>query len=276
MSVSAPEGVSTLSDQVASNQTFITDVPNGILVGDFTPAGRAPAAAQQPNSSTATLTDAKYTDEDLARARAQEKDKLYPELERMKEELATIKRRDDELEAERQRVLAEEAEAARLRAEEDMSARELLELQRAEFAAQLDAERSEREKAFALLDQERQFQEINAYRQQRIADESENIIPELLDLVTGSSPDEIELSIAGLRDRSSRILDSAQQAMQAARRDMAGARVTAPAAGPLDTNSDNQSFSAEQIAGMSFNDYVKNRTKLLGQAGGARNSGLFG
>jgi hypothetical protein len=35
-------------------------------------------------------------------------------------------------------------------------------------------------------------------------------------------------------------------------------------------------LTPENIAGMSFNDYVKHRSKLLGQASAARNSGLFG
>ena len=267
--------MTTQSDIVSGDvaQTnFITDVPNGILVGVDAPEPRF----QQIDTPKAEAPSGKYSDEDLARARAQEKEKLYPEIERLKDELAAIKKAKDEEEAEKARAIAEAEEAARRKAEEEMDVRTLLEQKQAEFEAQLEAERKEREKAFALLEQERQFQELQAYRQQRIAQESESIIPELLDLVEGSTPEEIESSIAGLKERSSRILESAQQAMQAARRDMAGARVTAPAAGPMDTNSDNQSFTAEQISSMSFNDYVKHRSKLLGQAAASRSSGLFG
>lgn len=272
MTVQSTEGIISEST-TTSAPAFIADVPNGILVGVDAPAttttATAGAAVPQPNGRY-------YTDEDISRARAQEKEKLYPEIERMKDELAALRKEREDREAEEARLRSEAEEAQRRKAEEEMDVRSLLEQKQAEFDAALEAERMEREKAFAMLEMERQFQELNEYRQNRISQESENIIPELLDLVAGSTPDEIEASIAGLKERSSRILESAQSAMQAARRDMVGARVTAPSAGPLDTNSDNQSFTADQISNMSFNDYVKNRSKLLGQAAASRNSGLFG
>lgn len=218
----------------------------------------------------------KYTEEDLARVRAQEKDKLYPQIENLKEKLTF-------LEQEREERLRQE-EAARLAAEEElrrkeeaeMDVRTLLEQKEQEWRSQLEAEKAEREKAFALLELERNYQEIQAYRADRIEDERDFIIPELIDLVTGSTREEIEQSIAGLKERSSRILDSAQQAMQSARKDMTGSRVTAPTAGLLDIDSENQTLSAEQIAGMPFSEYVKHRSKLLGQASASRNRGLFG
>lgn len=278
MTVSSTEGIISAAT-TTSAPAFVADVPGGILVGADGPTLSNNSATNGGATSTTTNTTQItkfYTDEDLARARAQEKEKLYPEIDRMKEELSALRKEREEREAEEARLRAEAEEAERRKAEEEMDVRTLLEQKQAEYEAMLEAERMEREKAFALLEQERQFQELQAYRQQRVAQESENIIPELLDLVDGSTPDEIEMSIAGLRERSSRILESAQSALQAARRDMVGARVTAPAAGPLDTNSDNQSFTADQISNMSFNDYVKNRSKLLGQAAASRNSGLFG
>jgi hypothetical protein len=78
----------------------------------------------------------------------------------------------------------------------------------------LKQERLEREKAFLLLERERQYSEITEYRNRRLEEERENIIPELVDLISGNTPEEIEQSITGLRDRSSKILESASQAMQ--------------------------------------------------------------
>lgn len=212
----------------------------------------------------------------VAQARSQEKDKLYPEIERLKEQVTSFASKQAEREAEEERLRRESEEAIRRKEEEELDVRSLLERKEKEFALQLETERLEREKAFALLDQERQFAEIQQYRNQRVQEEADLIIPELLDLVSGSTQEEIDQSIEGLKERSSRILDSAQQAMQAARRDMAGARVTAPAAGPMDTNSEQQTFTADQIRNMSFNDYVKHRGRLLGQAAAQRSSGLFG
>lgn len=218
----------------------------------------------------------RYTDEDLAKARAQEKDKLYPQIEHLKEKLSLLEKDREERVSQEEAARRAAEEEARRKAEAEMDVRTLLEQKEAEWRSQLEAEKAEREKAFALLERERSFQEIQMYRAERIEEERDSIIPELVDLVTGTTVDEIEQSIAGLKERSSRILDSAQQAMQAARRDMAGSRVTAPSAGPMDTNSDNQQFSAEQIAGMPFSEYVKHRSKLLGQASASRNRGLFG
>ena len=157
-----------------------------------------------------------------------------------------------------------------------MDVRQLLETKEKEWAEKLEVERLEREKAFTLLERERQFAELSEYRSMRLNDEREAIIPELLDLITGNSKEEIEQSIAGLKERSSRILDSAQQAMQSARREMTGSRVTAPPSGPLDTNSDQQQFTADQIAAMSVTEYAKYRGKLLGQAASDRGKGIFG
>jgi hypothetical protein len=57
---------------------------------------------------------------------------------------------------------------------------------------------------------------------------------------------------------------------------MAGSRVTSPAAGPLDTDSGHKTFTAEDISTMSVADYAKNRSALLGQAASQRNRGMFG
>lgn len=211
----------------------------------------------------------------VEKAREQEKSKLYPQIESLKEELAALRREKDEREAEEARLRAEaEAEAKRLR-EEEMDVRELLRSKEQEWSERLEQERLERERAIALLDQERHYQELMAYRQQRLEAERDNIMPELIDLVDGGSAEEIEASINSLKDRTSRILESAQQAMTSARRDMAGTRITDPAAGPLDTNTERQ-FSPEDISNMSMSEYQKYRASLLGSNASGGNRGLFG
>lgn len=217
-----------------------------------------------------------FTAEDIARAREQEKSKVYPQLDRLRDELAALKREKEEREASEAAAHAEAEAEARRKAEEEMEIRDLLSKKEQEFAAQLEAERLERERAFALLETEKRFQELQTYRQQRLEQERDAIIPELLDLVDGSSTEEIDASIENLRERSNRILESAQQAMQSARRDMAGSRVTAPAAGPLDTDPDNRSYTPDDIRQMSMADYMKNRARLLGDSAASRGRGLFG
>jgi hypothetical protein len=221
-----------------------------------------------------------FTADDVAKAREQEKAKLYPQMEKMKEELSALKKaREDEESRRAQFESQKEAERAaqeNAKAEEELSAKDLLKKKEQEFQSMLEAERLERERAFALLDQERKFQELMNYRQQRVEQERESIVPELIDLIDGNTADEVEQSIAMLKEKSARILSSAQQAMQSARQQMAGTRITNPAAGPLDNDSDQQSYTPDSIRDMSLADYAKQRAKLLGNAASNRGQGLFG
>jgi hypothetical protein len=224
-----------------------------------------------------------YTAEDIQKARAQEKDKLYSSMEKMKEELNVLKKeREEQIAKENERKAqraAREAEAAKKKAEEaeqEMSFKELLKVKEDEFNAQLERERAERESAFALLEREREYQELTAYRQQRVEQERENILPELIDLIQGNTPEEIEQSVSQLKDKSTRIFESATQATQQTRKEMVGARITSPANGPLDNDSDQISVSPDDLRNMSLSDYAKNRAKLLGSAGTNRGQGLFG
>ena len=159
--------------------------------------------------------------------------------------------------ADAERLVAEKEADARKKAEAEMDVRELLQSKEKEWAEKLEAEKAERERAFTLLDRERQYAELNEYRNRRLEEERDNIIPELV-------------------DRSSRILESAQSAMQNARKEMTGSRVTSPPSGPMDNNSEQQSFTAEQIAAMSVTEYAKYRGKLLGKAASERGKGIFG
>ena len=217
-----------------------------------------------------------YTDEDLAKVRTQEKDKLYPQIDSLKAELAEIKRqRDEELAAKR---AEEEARAAeeRVKAEADMDIRDLLKQKEGEWQEQLERERQERERAFALFEREKNYAELTSFKQQTLEAERDNIIPELLDLVTGNTPEEVAASIEGLKERSARILESAQAAMQNARKEMTGSRVTAPPTGPLDINSEQRTLTAQEIAAMPMNEYAQYRQRLLSDKARGRGQGLFG
>ena len=64
-------------------------------------AGTAPvvnvSGFDAPAVTTTTAVNSKfYTDDDLAKVRSQEKEKLYPQIESLKEELASIKKEKEE------------------------------------------------------------------------------------------------------------------------------------------------------------------------------------
>ena len=234
--------------------------------------GTAPTAQQVPPASN-FVEQKGYTDEDLKRVREQEKSKLYPQIDSLKEEINLLKKDREERLAEANRIAAEKEEEARKKAESEMDVRQLLEQKENEWKSQLEEIRQEGARKDALLERERQYSELTAYRNQRIKEEESNIMPELLDMVSGNSADEIEQSIAGLKERSSKILESAQQAIQAQRRDMKGTSTTLPPT--MENNSGQQSFTADQIAAMSVTEYAKYRDNLLPNAN-ARNKGIFG
>lgn len=264
-----------------NQQTTVPAEPT-VVLGQDDPVNQLPASTP-PTSEEPQTVSRTFTAEDIERAREQEKQKLYPQLSKMEEELERLRKEREERAAreaaaeEARRKEAEEAEARRkAELEEEMSAKDLLRQKEAEWQAKLEEERLERERAFALLQREQEFQALQEARQNIIAREQENIVPELLDLVQGNTVEELEQSAATLRERSARIFESVAQAAQQTRQNMPGTRITVPASGPLDNDPDYISNNPADIANMSMADYAKNRQKLLGSASTNRGQGLFG
>jgi hypothetical protein len=255
------ETTSNVVDSAVAQEAFASEV-----------TGTASPAQQEV---VAPVTDSKsgYTEVDLQRVREQEKSKLYPQIDSLKEEINLLKKDREAQLAEAAAIAKEKEEAARKLAESEMDVRALLEKKEQEWTSQLEEIRQEGARKDALLERERQYAELTAYRNRRLAEEQDNIMPELVDLISGNNADEIENSITGLRERSSKILESAQQAMQSARRDMKGTSTTLPPT--MENNSGQQQFTADQIAAMSVTEYAKYRDRLFPGANN-QNKGLFG
>ena len=255
------ETTSNVVDSAVAQEAFASEV-----------TGTASPAQQEV---VAPVTDSKsgYTEVDLQRVREQEKSKLYPQIDSLKEEINLLKKDREAQLAEAAAIAKEKEEAARKLAESEMDVRALLEKKEQEWTSQLEEIRQEGARKDALLERERQYAELTAYRNRRLAEEQDNIMPELVDLISGNNADEIEQSITGLRERSSKILESAQQAMQSARRDMKGTSTTLPPT--MENNSGQQQFTADQIAAMSVTEYAKYRDRLFPGANN-QNKGLFG
>jgi len=245
-------------------------------------AGIVPVVAESSGNSvvadapTTKATSKFYTEEDLAKVRSQEKEKLYPQIDKLKEELDVLKKEREAELAERSAAAEAKAKAEQEALENDMDVRSLLKTKEQEWQEQLERERQERERAFALLERERTFADLQNYRQQRVEQERENIIPELVDLISGNNREEVEASIESLKERSNKILESAQFAMQNARKEMTGTRVTTPPLGPMDDNMEQRQLTAEDIQSMSMNDYAKYRERILGASARGKSRGLFG
>lgn len=220
-----------------------------------------------------------FTEDDVRNIRKQEKDKLYKRIEEadvrvksMEEQLSLLSKEREDAIREAEERARKEQEILRQREMEELSAKELLARREDEFNSRLNQVEQEWQQKFqsmeeqrqaqeALLEKERYMQALESYRHRRMAEEQETIIPELRDLISGNSEDEIEASISVLRDRSSAIIESIQQAAQPSR--LRGAPVTAPPVGPFDNQMEYQTLSADEIRNMPMDQYAKMRDRLL-------------
>jgi hypothetical protein len=259
------------------------------------PAPTQPETPTQPTPPAETVTvkepvtpagqdsaTARFTAEQLETARRQEKDKLYKRLENsaderkaLLEELAQLrKEREDRAAAEAKQQAAAE-DAAKAKREGDMSAKALLEQRTQEWETRFAEIQADRERE--ALAKESEFNRLRAYTQERLAAERNNIAPELIDLVTGNSQEEIDASIGVLKNKTLAILESVQQAQTANRAQMRGVSTAGyTMQGPTDNDSGFRQLSADDIKNMSMSEYAKYREQLLGAASDSyRGRGLF-
>jgi len=114
----------------------------------------------------------------------------------------------------------------------------------------------------AIFDRERAFNELQEYRRQRVEQESEFILPELRDLITGDNPAAIDASIEVLKARTEQIfanMASAGPVMPQPR----GAAPTSPPVGPMEQMPSYESLTPEDIKGMDMETYKRYRSQLL-------------
>ena len=220
-----------------------------------------------------------FSEDDVEKIRQQEKDKLYKRLEdsdgrvkSLEDQLSTLANESEVSKAEAARLAKAESDALRKREEEELSAKELITKRETEFdeklkvvetewegrLAKIEEERASQE---AMLEKERRYRELETYLGRRMVEEEEYIIPELRDLASGTTEEEIDNSIAILKDRSSAILESIQQSTQPS--GLRGSPVTAPPVGPMETQTEQQTLSAEDIRNMPMEQYMQMRDRLL-------------
>lgn len=226
-----------------------------------------------------------FTEEELnaaiERARQQEKDKLYPTISKADErtkamdaelkELRAFQRKQEKSEADRLAAI----EAERKKAEEaELSAKELIERREAEFSNRMAQFETEQAQRVALMEKELEFTKLQAYTQRRISEESDEIAPELIDLIDGNTVEAVEASIDRMKAKTAQIVENMKAAGVRQRAGMPG---VAPAAGtngvgPMDTPGERQ-LGPEDIQGMGMAEYAQLRQRL--GMGGAQNQGLF-
>ena len=261
-----------------SNTENVSDTGQGILVGvepaqprrsaDWnggqTPAQQVsqPAQASEQQEQRPAY---RWTDEDLEAARTQEKDKLYGRLNEMQTQLQQLQEARQAEQAERERLAQEAADAARQREEQEMDVRQLLERREQEFQQQIEQINQRYEADRAIFDKERQLQEAEIYRRDRIAQEAQDILPELRDFIQGNSPDEIDQSIEAMKARTAMIVANFLQAEQppVPFQPRMGATPTAPPVGPLEQTPSQEQITPDMVRDMDMDTYKKMRPSLL-------------
>lgn len=270
---------------MSNAQGNVSDTGQGILIGvePAQPRMAADFAQQRPDQAVSQPVANgngqpqeqrpayRWTDEDIEAARKQEKDKLYPRIEDMDAQLKALREEREAEKAERER-LAAEAEAARKAQEEgEMNVRDLVEKRDAEWQAKLANLESRYETDREIFNKERQLQEAELYRRDRIAQEANDILPELRDFIQGTSPEEIDASIEAMKARTASVLANfvaaePPQVPFAPR----GAAPTAPPVGPMEQQPSYETLTPDDLRGMDMDTYKRHREQLLQAASRAR------
>lgn len=240
------------------------------------PQGRTQAEPVVPPVVVNANSDPKmFTQADLEAARQQEKDKVYKRMETMQETVNRLEAEATERRTAEEKARKDAADAAEADRQSQLSVQELLNEREAQWRSEQETLRQEIATERALRERETQFAELMTARDDVIAAYADRVAPELLDLISGDTPEALQQSAEDMAARTERILAQTAEAMQNARQQMPTARVTAPASG--DNAGANRQFTPDEIRGMSMADYAKHRPGLLGGgAGGSRNRGMFG
>lgn len=233
------------------------------------PVPTAPTPAPVPTAVPPVAVS--FTAEDIERARQQEKDKLYDRLSKNEEQLKKIQSEQEkrlEVETKARKAAEELAEAER---QKTMTFEQKLAEAEQTWNHKLAGVEEQVAQGAALLEAERRFQALAKFRETRLSEESEEIMPELHYTVAGSTEEEIESAISRAKETTASILSQVQQsqanqqqAAVIARQQSRGTTVTAPPVGPMENQTGQETFTAEDIRAMDIATYAKYRDSLLG------------
>lgn len=277
-----PQEVPAQGAPPVPGQQNITDTNNGFLVGvdpatppqggivEEHPQGQPPVqiVEQQPTTQNVNpQTGRMFTEDEVARIRAEEKDKLYGRIEEISSELDTLRQeREARLAAEQEEQ--ERIETERRKAEEaQLDARQLIELKEQEFNSRFEQMEQERERERAVFEMERKLKEVDDYKRDLISQNEELIMPELRDLIDGNTFEEVAQSVEAMKERTAAIMANMTAAEQQQRQSMRGVTPTgAPPVGPMEQAPSYEQLTPEEIQNMDMATYRANRDRLLSAA----------
>jgi myosin heavy subunit len=244
------------------------------------------------SSSTTNPTERMYSQAELAellaKARKEEKDKLYPDIASLKEQFSQVQKTTSELQKERDEAKAEairiqqEKEAVlKTQQQEELSAKQLLEAKLTEtndsWEKRFNILQEERAQEKALADKERKYNELVDYRNSRLVELADDIAPQFHSFIVGDSTEQIDSAIESAKSATQSIWTEVQQATQQTTQPPRGVAPTGYTGfGPLDNASGTKTFTAEDINKMSMAEYTEFRNKQgMASRDAARSRGLF-
>lgn len=232
------------------------------------PVAPAPFIVQMPPAAppapTPGITQEQFM-EMVEKVRKEEKDKLYPQIEELKSQVGTFTKEREDLAALAAAEQARLEEEARQQQQQEMTAIQRLEEVDLEWKQRFNQQQQELETERALRAKEAEFAQLAEFRARRIAEESDNIVPQLVDMVGGNTPEQIEQSIARMKEKSAQMVADIQAATTGQRRQASFPVSSGP---PIDMaglgSEGTRTLSADDIRGMDMSEYAEYRQQLLG------------
>lgn len=232
-----------------------------------------------------------FTEEDMNRARQEERDKLYGKLSQtddrvkhMADEVAKLSMDRDAKAAEAAALKQAEADAAKAQRESEMDAKALISEREKEWDHKLSEMQNQWAAKEAAWGKEAEHARVANYTAQRISQLGDDIAPELLHFIKGNNEQEVEASIATAIATTNAIVGKMQETIEqtlAAQQQQAiaqrpGVSPTGyTAAGPLDAQGGTQTYSAEDINNMTLDEYREKLRPRMG-FGNSQGKGMFG
>lgn len=231
--------------------------PNNEPTGD-------PTNSQTTSTTTTTTTNAQATIEELlAKARQEEKNKLYPEIEKLKKQYDSAV----QIIGDKDRIIADKEKELLERDGKISKLEKDVEKAKSSSDATLVKENGELKTQNEILKKELELKDtqhseeiagikLQSYRDKKIAEAGNAIIPEL---ITGTTEQEIDASIVASKERFTQIL--ASQGIQQVPSVVPSA-TGAPGAGNAATVFDTKGLSVEDISKMSPEQWREHRKTL--------------
>ncbi len=260
-----PVNDSEVGQSRAADQQQVPDDGQPIIITDD--------RQSPPQENGATAPSRIFDEDDVARIRTEEKEKLYGRLSAQDEELKALRQeREERVKAEKAAIAAQEA-VVKAKEEEEMELRDLLDRREQEWEQKFNGLQGQWETDKAVFEQERRFQSLMEYRRDLVEANADSIMPELRDLVTGNTEEEILRSVEQMQQRTSAIMQNVSDGVAAQRQTMRGSAPTSPPVGPMENEEANLSLTPEKIAAMDQSTYARYRERLLQAAGQAYRQG---